>query len=93
MSAEKPDESTNDPIEFPSWWRSGLNYVAAVARYVASGCQNVPEEVYRERLRICSECSLCRHGKCLLCGCNLESKAEMAVMECPHHTKQWGKFV
>jgi hypothetical protein len=93
MSIEKPDESTNsDPTELPPWWRSGLNYIEAVARYVASGCRNVPEEVYRERLRICSECPLCRGGKCLICGCNLQAKAEMAVMECPHGTKRWGKF-
>jgi hypothetical protein len=45
MSIEKPDESTNsDPTELPPWWRSGLNYIEAVARYVASGCRNVPEE-------------------------------------------------
>ncbi len=89
MSAETPDESTN---ELPPWWQSGLNYLAAVARYAAAGCPNVPESVYCQRLQICSECPLCRGGKCLICGCNLPAKAEMATEECPHHTRRWGKF-
>jgi hypothetical protein len=89
MSTEKPESSTN---ELPPWWRSGLNYLAAVARYVASGCANVPESIYRERLRICSECPLCRQGQCLICGCNLEKKAQMATEECPHHIKRWGRY-
>lgn len=82
MSAETPDESTSDPPGVP-WWRSGLNFAAAVARYVAAGCPNVPLATYRERLQICRDCALCRRGKCLVCGCNVARKAKMATENCP----------
>lgn len=89
MSIVSPDESSN---EFPVWWRSGLDYAAAIVRYVAAGCPSVPESVYDARMRLCSECALCRHGKCLLCGCRVESKAQMGTETCPRDPPLWGKF-
>ena len=86
MSIEIPVASTN---ELPPWWRSGLNYVAAVARYVAAGCPNVSESVYIERMRLCSECPLCRGGKCLICGCDIGSKAQMSTEKCPREPPLW----
>jgi hypothetical protein len=89
MSIASPDDSMNN---VPPWWRSGLDYVAALARYVAAGCPSVPKSVFFDRMRACSECALCRHGKCLLCGCNVESKAQMATECCPRDPPLWAKF-
>ena len=89
MSAETPGEPTN---ELPPWWRSGLNFVAAVARYTAAGCPNVPKSTYRERTRICAVCPLCRHRKCLICGCDVEQKAQMATERCPHDPPYWDQL-
>lgn len=86
MSTATPDESTSD---FPPWWRSGLNYAAAVARYVAAGAPNVSQSAYQERMRICSECPLCRGGRCLICGCGVEAKAQMASEKCPGNPPRW----
>src|SRR5579872_3451662 len=88
MSTEIPAGSMN---ESPPWWRSGLDYVAAVARYVAAGCPNVSGSEYTERMRICAECPLCRFGQCLICGCDLETKARMATEECPRDPPRWLK--
>lgn len=85
MSAEKQEPSTSEP----GWWRSGLNFTAAVARYIAAGCPNVPESVYNERLRICAQCPLCRNSKCLICGCDLLAKAAMATEKCPASPPRW----
>lgn len=89
MSAETPGESTNEP---PSWWRSGLNFIEAVARYVSAGCPNVTEAQYRERMEICAHCPLCRNANCLLCGCSLESKAKMATERCPRDPPFWSEI-
>src|SRR5579871_5288155 len=81
MSIEKPGASTN---EFPNWWRSGLNYLAAVGRYAAAGAPNVSASIYSDRMNICAQCPLCRGGKCLICGCSVAAKAQMATERCPH---------
>jgi hypothetical protein len=86
MSIERPAGSMS---EAPSWWRSGLNYIAALARYAAAGCPNVSEPVYVERLRICAECPLCRQGKCLICTCDVVSKAQMGTEKCPRDPPRW----
>ncbi|SRR5258708_7835379 len=86
MSVATPDESTNEP---PSWWRSGLNFAAAITRYVAAGCPQVTKAQYEERVRICAHCPLCRHAKCLICGCFVEEKAKMATEQCPRDPALW----
>lgn len=70
----------NEP---PSWWRSGLNFAEAIARYVAAGCPNVTESQFRKRITTCAHCHMCRNQRCLACGCLIEPKAQMATEKCP----------
>ena len=89
MSTAIPGKSTS---EFPPWWRTGLNYAVAVARYVAAGAPHVSPSDYLERMQICSECPLCRSGRCLICGCNVEAKAQMATETCLRDPSRWPKL-
>ncbi len=66
-----------------------INFAAAVARYVASGCENVTPEQYAERLLICDACPFQRHSKCLVCGCSVELKAMMRSERCPKEPPFW----
>src|SRR5262245_42878317 len=77
----------------PGHVRTGFNFLAALGRYVAAGCPNVTAEQYRIRIAKCAEYSLCRGGKCLLCNCNVENKAQMATERCPHHTSRWSTSI
>ena len=46
-----------------------------------------PEELYRERLNICTECDKLNQGTCQSCGCYVELRAASVNAGCPK--KKW----
>ncbi len=49
-----------------------------------------PEEVYRERLALCTSCESLLRGMCRLCGCYVEYRAALRVRSCPRVPSRWG---
>lgn len=49
-----------------------------------------PDEVYRERLEICSRCPDCISGMCRYCGCFVAARAAKWKLACPNPSeKKW----
>ncbi|MCR5250154.1 MAG: DUF6171 family protein [Lachnospiraceae bacterium] len=46
-----------------------------------------PEELYRKRLAICTECEKLLQGTCQSCGCYVELRAAAVKGNCPR--KKW----
>jgi hypothetical protein len=67
----------------PGIFRSAIYFASAVAEYLASGCENVTFGEYAARLKVCEVCPLQRRGKCLVCGCRVETKAQWRSEACP----------
>lgn len=51
----------------------------------------VPKESFEKRLSICNECEEYDKGgkRCRKCGCFMEYKAKLRIVECP--MGKWGK--
>lgn len=49
-----------------------------------------PEEVVKERLKVCDNCEHKRFGVCTQCSCIIIAKTKVAAAECP--LKKWEKF-
>lgn len=81
----------SDEIAEPGAFSKLVHFGVAIARYIASGCENVTPEQYAERLGHggCEDCPVQRNAKCLLCGCSIESKATMATETCPRVPPRW----
>ena len=50
-----------------------------------------PENVYKDRIKICQSCEFYFKltGNCRVCGCFMSLKARIGALECPK--KYWGK--
>ena len=46
-----------------------------------------PQELYAQRLQICSDCEKLNQGTCAACGCYVELRAAARKAACPH--KKW----
>lgn len=57
--------------------------IKAGVKYAESGFQNVKDDVYDERLKVCLSCDKYDNDRCLECGCFLKLKARMATEKCP----------
>lgn len=55
------------------------------------GVKLVSEDVYAERIQICSECEKFEYGStCTLCGCIMQVRARLADGRCPYpKNKKW----
>lgn len=60
-----------------------VHYGEAVIKHAVDGFANVPENVYDERLAVCSECPLMIDKECGVCGCPVVKKALWASESCP----------
>lgn len=67
----------------PSLLQQGWNFASAVTDYVKSGMQNVSEEDFAERMKICDGCEWRSNGRCMKCGCFVNKKASWATADCP----------
>jgi hypothetical protein len=67
----------------PSLASRAWNLAAAVAAFVADGCQTVERETYEQRLRTCDTCDQRQEDFCLKCGCYLPIKAKWRLTQCP----------
>lgn len=47
------------------------------------------ERLYKERLKLCSECPNCFDGLCRICGCFVLARAAKAKTYCPSSDKRW----
>lgn len=69
-----------------------LHYGEAVVKHAVDGFANVPENVYNERLAVCSECPLMIDKECGICGCPIVKKALWASESCPAQPSKWGAY-
>ncbi len=77
----------------PSFAQKVINFGKSVIDHLTSGAQKVSNEVYDQRLSICSNCEQCDKSNevwtCKLCGCNLQEgailpgKARWTEQQCP----------
>jgi hypothetical protein len=67
----------------PSVFKQAKNFATSAARHIADGGQNVPENLKRARLEICSGCDKLSGDRCSECGCMVSMKAAWASEECP----------
>lgn len=61
-----------------------VQFIAALAEFVADGCETVSAAEYRRRLEICDRCPDRSGPQCSLCGCVLTIKAVGRAWDCPH---------
>lgn len=47
----------------------------------------VSDEIYEQRLKICTECEILLEGMCRSCGCYVELRAALRKNYCPN--KKW----
>lgn len=68
-----------------------LNILASVRERVALLPEEdkVAEQIYLERLQLCSECKELSLGQCNQCGCFVEYRAARADMHCPDVNRKW----
>lgn len=74
-----------------------FKFLLAWTKHKLSGSKNVPENVYRERLKSCFGCPflVSEYGTptCGKCGCPVLKKTEWADQECPLPEPRWKKFI
>ena len=73
----------SDPQPPPSLAEKAWNLAAAIAGFVADGCQTVGHAEYAQRLRICDTCEQREAAICKQCGCYIPLKAQGRAMQCP----------
>ena len=81
-------DSAVPAIGTPRWFVRG---VTGLARAVMNR-DRAPDDVVRERRRICSECKAAGdrvYWKCGLCGCSLRAKTRVASERCPADPPRW----
>lgn len=63
----------------------------SVSEYIASLSAEIKaqDELYKERLSICSQCDNLRNGMCGKCGCYVEMRAAVKGNRCPSEKKLW----
>lgn len=66
----------------PGLIKMASNFVKHKSEYIASGSEQVTEEVYQARLETCSLCTHRVDDSCSICGCPLKEKAKGRVYEC-----------
>lgn len=71
----------------PSLLRKGFSAAKALARFLGSGIQRVPPEVYQQRQQTCGTCDQHTGLRCRVCGCFTSVKAWLPHEECP--LKKW----
>ena len=79
---ESPSESTTSP-QLPSLLTQAKNFTKATVRHVAGGMRKVTQEIYNQRLALCTACEHYLRGRCSKCGCFLRAKAWWASEKCP----------
>lgn len=69
-------------------------YFQNLKQYIANldDTVRVEQEVYEERLRICSSCENLLRGMCRLCGCYVELRAALRVRKCPGIPCRWERI-
>ncbi len=79
-----------DP-KFPSLWEQTKNLGKAIIDYTKSGFENVPTEVYNERISTCESCEHFKdNSRCDICNCFMRVKCHMANVACP--IAKWDKY-
>lgn len=76
--------------EFPSLIQQAKNFAGSMIDYAQDGFQNVSDEQYDERLKVCGSCPFYVNGSCSKCGCACAFKARMKAMKCPEN--KWPKL-
>ena len=66
-------------------------YFKNLETYIANLEEDVRvcQEIYEERLNICSACEYQMQGMCRLCGCYVELRAALKVRKCPALPCRW----
>lgn len=73
----------DDKPKPPGIIEQGVNFAKALATHVASGAGKVADEVYKERLDVCTTCDQRVGDQCTACGCDTNVKASWQTSECP----------
>lgn len=61
-----------------------LSFTQSFIAYLKSGKQEVPPQLYQQRIITCFKCEKrTKDWRCSECGCSLELKAKWATEECP----------
>jgi hypothetical protein len=72
--------------------RSFFASATDTAKRLVQDPSRAPDEVVKERMAICGQCSYYNHNKCDLCGCVMTIKSQWANMTCPHDPPKWVEF-
>lgn len=81
--------TSDAPREFPLLVEQAKNFIKDAVSYVQSGFENVTQEEYNERMRICAgdektiKCEFFQDNRCLKCGCACNFKAWGRAFKCP----------
>jgi hypothetical protein len=67
------------------FWESAKD----TAKRMAKDASLAPEEVRKERMKICGQCEQFENNKCKLCGCVMPMKTTFANMRCPADPPKW----
>tara|TARA_R110002020_G_scaffold23035_1_gene77159 strand:- start:4643 stop:4975 length:333 start_codon:yes stop_codon:yes gene_type:complete len=71
--------------KMPGAVRQVWNFTKSVTNYVRSGMENIDDQGYQVRLKICDGCPFRENDRCTKCGCFIEVKARWAKEACPDH--------
>lgn len=100
LTREKELKYLQALIDPPSIIKKATNFAKATLEHIATGSQEVPPDIKRQRLEICHE-NKCNHYKkedesCKECGCFLDIKTSWADQECPlfkiDGNRYWEKY-
>lgn len=94
VEAEDPSKvfatCPGEPRKFPPLLKQVKTYAKAVTEHVTSGMKTRTDEEVIQLLEICEACEEYKDGRCLQCGCRVNSdanafanKLRMASQKCP----------
>lgn len=82
IEAHKKQIPDNKP-KMPSMFQQAKNFTKAVAKHAMNGGLNVPKNVKKSRMDLCSGCEFLSDDRCSKCGCFVDSKTNWASESCP----------
>ena len=68
---------------FPSLTIQAATLVKATTTWIGSGCTTRTKEERASLYSVCQECEQFKSNRCLICGCFLSKKIQLATEHCP----------
>ena len=87
-------ESPTNPHQFPSLLKQVESFSTASLKFLKSGFQTTPPEIFAKRTEICKVCpewdaeAINGTGRCRKCGCSTWAKLRLPTEKCP--LDKWG---